>query len=95
MPASPVRARSNLFMHLADLPVADTGKFFQAQDTFGDNPLLHFDRYQQLLAAGNFSHPLVVKGLEYQPTEDESDVVETTPPALSDELGYAGNYNSS
>ncbi|KAL8280901.1 hypothetical protein RQP46_006580 [Phenoliferia psychrophenolica] len=62
-------------------------KVFQAQDNFGDNPLLFFSQYQDLLTAQNYSNPLVAKGLEYQPTQKESDVVETSPPPLSEELG--------
>lgn len=55
--------------------------------TTSDNPLLFFSQYQDLLAAGNYSSPLVANGLEYQPTANGSDVVETTNPPLSDELG--------
>ncbi|KAL8290235.1 hypothetical protein RQP46_003174 [Phenoliferia psychrophenolica] len=43
-----------------------------AQDNFGDNPLLFFSKYQELLASGNLTNPLVVNGLEYQPGNQSS-----------------------
>ncbi|KAL8286140.1 hypothetical protein RQP46_004628 [Phenoliferia psychrophenolica] len=37
-----------------------TWKFYQALDNWGDNPLPLFENYQELVAAGNYSNPLIV-----------------------------------